>query len=81
MMHSTTISNFLYGRTTSATSRPKSENTFQLHLFAWSASKVLVKIKPTNNNTLPETNIAPETLGLEDEVPFGAGPIFRGFCC
>ena len=23
-------------------------------------------------NTLPTTNIAPETLGLEDEFPFGA---------
>ena len=27
--------------------------------------------------TLPKTNIAPETLGLEDEFPFGFRPIFR----
>ncbi len=27
--------------------------------------------------TLPETNIAPETLGLEDEFPFGARPPAR----
>ena len=27
--------------------------------------------------TLPETNIAPESLGLEDEFPFGFRPIFR----
>ena len=37
--------------------------------------------KPENkkgNITFPETKIAPETLGLEDEFPFGARPIFRG---
>ena len=28
-------------------------------------------------STLPETNIVPETLGLEDEIPFGARPPAR----
>ena len=32
----------------------------------------------TLKNTLPETNIAPENGWLEDDVPFGARPIFRG---
>ena len=39
---------------------------------------VLVNTWPKLNLfTLPETNIAPATLGLEDEFPFGARPIFR----
>ena len=29
-------------------------------------------------NTLLETNMAPENGWLEDELPFGARPIFRG---
>ena len=29
-------------------------------------------------NTLPETNMAPESGWLEDEFPFGFRPIFRG---
>ena len=28
-------------------------------------------------NTLPETNITPESLGLEDKFPFGKAPFGR----
>ena len=28
----------------------------------------------SKESTLPETNVAPETLGLEDKFPFGARP-------
>ena len=31
-----------------------------------------MKLAKEQTDTLPETNIAPETLGLEDEFPFGA---------
>ena len=38
----------------------------------------LVRINPLIVYTLPETDIAPEALGLEDEFPFGVWPVFRG---
>ncbi len=52
-------------------------------MLKWNKWQVEAKcVCPNKKYTLPETNIAPETLGLEDEFPFGArspGRCYVGF--
>ena len=47
---------------------------------AWAATRWILGCQGSARmNALPETNIAPESLGLEDEFPFGKA-YFQGLC-